>query len=311
MNCTVECENELPRVIVLPGAWAKITRELNRAANEGIARCGSPDEAVFVPLCALTHRAGQLRAPQLESTQLSDIAAIVVADALIPPRDMVELSALRIRFRPAQGSWAQTQSNFDAQLDAALERAPRLNVLARGHSHPFDEGRTHPSGPDRTEHLAPCLAFNRTLGIEAGFTFIAVRAQEIHGWALHCFATRDGQRVIDLGLAQLPSDSSDGARMLDTPFYATERGRELETSFKAALGDELKIERLALGWTRYRISSRSGARSVLAIPPDFPAAAGRRFICAEGYWVAEDVIDWRAYLPLEASVAPRPQECPS
>jgi len=306
-----DADEILPHVVILPRAWEKIVHELNRAANHGMARCGSPDEAVFVPLCALRYRSGRLRAPQLESTDLSDIEAIVVADALIPPREMVELSALRIRFRPALGSWAQTQASFDAQLDAALARAPRLNVLARGHSHPFDEGRTRPSGPDRAEHLAPCLAFNRTLGIEAGFTFIAVRAQENSGWALHCFATRDGQRVIDLGIAKLPTESAGGKQMLDVPFYVTEHGRDLECAIQTALGDALKMERLALGWTRYRIAPRSSSRSVLAIPPDFPAAAGRRFVCAEGNWAAEDVIDWRAYLPLEGFVAPRAQECPS
>ena len=301
----------LPRVVVLPGAWAKIVRELDRAAHEGILRAGTPDEAVFLPLCAISHRPGQLRAPQLESTQFGDIAAIVVAEAMIPPREMVELSALRIRFRPAQGSWEQTQERFDAQLDAALEKSPRLNLLARGHSHPFDVGCTRPSVPDRSEHLVPCLAFNRTLGLEVGFTFIAVRAEIDRGWALHCFATCDGKNVIDLGLALLPNESAADVRMLDAPYYATESGQKLEATLQSALGDELKIERLALGWTRYRVSPLGGVGSVLAIPPDFPAAAGRRFVCAEGQWAVQDVIDWRAYLPLESQTVPLAQECSS
>lgn len=303
-----ECEDPLPRVVVMPDAWWTITAELERAAREGIQRSGSPDEAVFMPLCAIVHRPGQLRAPQLEKTQLGDIAAVVVADALIPPREMVDLSALRIRFRPAQGSWEQAQERFDAALDAALEKSPRLQLLARGHSHPFDTGRTRPSGPDRSEHLAPCLAFNRTLGIEAGFTFIAVRA-EGGGWALHCFATREGRNVIDLDLAQLLEEAAAGGPVRGAPFHATESGRELEAALQAALGGGLKIERLALGWSRYRISTAAGARSVLAIPPDFPAAAGRRFVCAEGQWSAQDVIDWRAYLPLEKLTVPLTQEC--
>jgi hypothetical protein len=183
-------------------------------------------------------------------------------------------------------------------------------VLARGHSHPFDTGRTRPSGPDRSEHLAPCLAFNRTLGIDAGFTFIAVRAADRAGWALHCFASVDETRVIDLGLADLPEDSTKFARHLVVPFYSTDYGRELEAKLKTELGAGLTIDRLALGWSRYKLRNSSGAQSVLALPPDFPAAAGRRFVCAAGQWSAQDVIDWRAYLPLESRrKRPRVQEC--
>lgn len=304
-----EIEQQLPRVIVLPEAWRKITAEIDRAARDGMSRSGSPDEAVFLPLCAMTHRPGQLRAPQLESTKLSDIASLIVADAWIPPREMVDLSALRIRFKPSKGSWKETQATFDDALDAALEKSPRLNVLARGHSHPFDTGRTRPSGPDRSEHLATCLAFNRTLGIDAGFTFIAVRAEDRTGWSLHCFACVDETRVIDLGLAELPEDSPEFARHFAAPFHFTDYGCELEAKLKAELGEVLKIDRLALGWSRYKLKSSSGSQSVLALPPDFPAAAGRRFVCADGEWSAQDVIDWRAYLPLESRKTPRAQEC--
>lgn len=298
MNRNDECDESLPRVIVLPQAWHTITVELDRASREGILRSGSPDEAVFLPLCAIVHRPGQLRAPRLEQTRLADVAALIVADALIPSREMVDLSAMRIRFRPSQGSWEQTQALFDAQLDETLEKRPRLNLLARGHSHPFDVGRTHPSGPDRSEHLAPCLHFNRTLGLNAGFTFIAVRAREGEGWALHCFTTRDGNEVVDLGLADLPKENG-AANLLEAPFYATDAGRALESAVQEALGAALRIERLPLGWTRYRMAPESGTPSVLALPPGFPAAPGRRFVNAEGTWSAQDVIDWRAYLPLE------------
>ncbi|MCZ7644953.1 MAG: ThiF family adenylyltransferase [Planctomycetota bacterium] len=284
----------LPQVVVLPEAWAPIVAELDRAAEAGRARTGSPDEAVFVPLCAPVFRPGRARVPRLQPASLGDLDAVVVAHAFALPQDWVEASAARIRFRAEGG----VQARFEALVDAALARFARLELLARGHSHPFDCGSTRPSGIDRVEHLAPCLAYNRGLGLDAGFTFIAVRALDGAGWALHGFATEDGQTILDLGLATVVPDGSPWAALREPPWHATDAGRAREARLREARG--AKLDRLPLGWTRLRAGP-----NVWALPPGFPAEPGARFVRCGEAWAAEPVASWEA---LEAGLEPTAED---
>ncbi|MBE7466175.1 MAG: hypothetical protein HS116_22090 [Planctomycetes bacterium] len=281
-------EAHRPLVVVLPEAWSAVTCELDRAAEEGRRLGRSPREAVFVPLCALKYRAGCVRVPRMERTSLEDLAAVVVVRALRLPDAWVEASAARIRFRDGAG----IQNRFDALLDTALHRYGRLEVLARGHSHPFDVGGTRPSGIDRVEHLAPCLAYNRALGLDAGFTFIAVQGRGGARWALHCFGSKDGDRIIDLGLAALPAASGTMARLAKAPFFQTPEGAALEAVWRASHGGAMRVDRLPLGWTRIRLGDPVTA--VFALPPGYPQDPGVRFWLEQEAWQREEIQDWSA-----------------
>jgi hypothetical protein len=183
-------------------------------------------------------------------------------------------------------------------IDEALERYPRLDVLARGHSHPFDTLRTHPSEIDRNDHLLPCLQHNRRMGIEAGFTFIAVRGPAGEGWALQGFATQDGEEVLDLGLADTPLAEGEWACLRTPTRREGPHGASLEARLRSRHGDAVNADRLPLGWHRLRVLEHGEKEPsptvirVVALPPGFPAEKGRHFAPAGEGWTAEDLAGW-------------------
>ncbi len=278
-----------PLVVVLPEAWNAVTCELDRAAEEGCRLGRSPREAVFVPLCALKYREGRVRVPRMERTTLDDLSAIVVVRALRLPDAWVEASAARIRFRDGAG----IQNRFDALLDTAMRRYGRLDLLARGHSHPFDVGGTRPSGIDRVEHLEPCLSYNRALGLDAGFTFIAVQGRAGARWALHGFGSTDGDRILDLGLAVLPATSGAMSALAQPPYYQSLQGVAWEAAWREVHGDAMRVDRLPLGWTRIRLGNPVTA--VYALPPGYPQEPGVRFRLEQETWQREGIQDWSAW----------------
>lgn len=288
----IDSKTAFPAIEVLPAAWSAICRELDRASAEGIERRGTPDETVFVPLCCLRHRPGRVRAPRIERTQLSDIEALIIAEVLLPPRDLVTSSATHVRFRHGGEGWDRTQSRFDDLVDQILERSPHLEVLARGHSHPFHVMSTRPSGIDREDHLQPCLTYNRALGIDAGFTFIAVRGEAAGSWALQAFATRDGYEVLDLGLAVILENENESVVGRDRCVEIPE------------LGEDVLIDPLPMGWRRLRCRAKgaeqpnhSDCERVIALPPGFPDRPGRCFERENGAWRTRDVLAWEEQKP--------------
>jgi hypothetical protein len=232
----------------------------------------------------------------VERTALADLEALEVTQVLLPPAELVEQGATRIRFRAGEGGWARAQQRFDEEVGRALAGQPCWAVLARGHSHPFDRGRTWPSGLDRIEHLRPCLRYNRLLGLDAGFTLIAIRSAEGEGWILQGFATDDGESVLDLGLAEiLEEDPQPVVGTAGTPGGA---GPAREAALLERFGARLAIDRLELGWSRYRLRAgldpAATVETVVLTPPDFPAGPGRLLRRAGERWELQRLTDWPA-----------------
>jgi hypothetical protein len=171
---------DTPEVWMSARAYAAACAEFARWAAVGQARSGMAWEAVVYPLVGIVAQVGTERSP-LEPTALTDCAALVVAEVVVPPPALAHYGPTWARPRLGAGTEGAAQ-DLQARLDAVRRAHPRLDCYGRMHSHPWPHEQPHPSGTDCSEHLTGALESNAAAGLPWSLGLIAAAPDE--GWGV-------------------------------------------------------------------------------------------------------------------------------
>jgi hypothetical protein len=286
-----------PLVLVSRSAAAAIFSEVRRWVEEGLRGGGSPLESLLYPLSALVPTAG-LRCP-VELVDGRHVRELVVDGAATPPDAIKSFSPLNCHFSAADMERANVE--FNAQIDAELERRPRLGVHSKLHSHPFSGGAFLSGGDLEHGVFSPAArSWRERRGLRTAILHVVYPDEDPvaseRPWELTAggaVATGDGHRVLwrvrswasgddgvmhDLGDARLVPDGHPSVRAARRlPYWRTRRGARWCDGQKAALRDAgyaVSRNLLGRGWRRYLITGGS-RQLLLALPPDLPAAPPR------------------------------------
>lgn len=255
------------RVVILEPVWKRICRETHYWAERGIACGQGPMESVFYPLVHIELK----RARTLfDRCDLEDVERIVVCDVFIPPRRFTSYTPYSASFRDDDAK--ELYWTFNRGVARINARHPRLLFIGPGHSHPFAQDYTSPSGTDLRHHILPYLRKNSEL-LDLRLSLAIILARSDDGWVACCFAADAYGVVRDLGRAVIVprGHHRDCFRL---PYYRKARGLRWESSIRAKLAERLvELERWPGGWTSliYRASAEESV--LLVLPPSFPKSA--------------------------------------
>jgi hypothetical protein len=291
---------ERTRVIVSRSAAVGIFAEVRRWVEEGLATQGVALESLVYPLSALVPRSLARILCPVELARLEEIHTLVVDGFAAPPDSVKSFSALNCHFEPLDP--ARANAEFNAAIDAEIERRPRLAVLSKLHTHPF-RGGAFLSGGDlhhgvtsekaalwrERKGLATSILHVVHPGAEpvatpdpwevgaSGATARSGRrevAWRIRSWG----STGTWGEMIDLGDAEVVPDGHPLVKVTRRPpYFRTPRGSRWCDEQKATLreaGFVVSRNLLGRGWRRYLVSSESRTL-LIALPPDLPAVPPR------------------------------------
>jgi hypothetical protein len=264
--------NILASVLIDEPTWIRICSEVSHWADIGLKEKKRPLESVFYPLTAIRLRNDRKLTP-FDMVELSDVEEFVICDVFLPPREFADYGSHSAQFRALDGDEQGMQRIFTEGVGAINTRHPQLLFLGPGHSHPFSQGWTNPSGTDIEHHIRPYRRKNEDLlGCRFSLALILVRDRSGRGWQACAFAMDGHGYIRGLGIAKIVSaDHRAITTARSTPFYRTRRGRIWETKQRALLrGRLIEHERWPGGWTSFLVRQDEETASLVMLPPRFP-----------------------------------------